>query len=120
VVKHAVSTLGGALLDAAVAKAEADPLISMWGRTPWIDDGTTAGHGMTGRSYSPSTDWSQGGPIIEREQMAVFHLGSEWLAEYPTLSYGGVLKAPSMRGDTPLIAAMRAYVASKFGDEVEL
>jgi hypothetical protein len=55
-----------------------------------------------------STDWAQGGPIIEREGIAL--LPPE-LAEMP--GYEG-------RGETLLIAAMRCYVASKLGDEVEI
>jgi hypothetical protein len=58
--------------------------------------------------YSPSTDWSQGGPIIEREGIAL--LPPE-LAEMP--GYEG-------RGETLLIAAMRCYVTSKLGDEIEV
>lgn len=76
---------------------------------------------------SPSTDWSQGGPIIEREGIEVvrgndliFPKGNEkgeyteplWLA-----SCGGGRK---FHGPTALIAAMRCYVASKLGDEVEV
>lgn len=56
--------------------------------------------------YSPSTDWAHGGPIIEREGIALLPPG---LAEMP--GFEG-------RGDTLLIAAMRCYVASKMGDEV--
>jgi hypothetical protein len=69
--------------------------------------------------YTPPTDWSQGGPIIEREgisleTMAHDEYGDGWLA---TLVRGAVYMefAP-----TPLIAAMRCYVASKMGDEIEL
>jgi hypothetical protein len=59
-----------------------------------------------------STDWAQGGPIIEREGIAL-HLWSseEWIGDM------GDWEA---RGSTPLIAAMRCYVASKLGDEVEV
>lgn len=62
-----------------------------------------------------STDWSQGGPIIEREKMTVESLDTGWLAtriEHPAFS--------EEQGPTPLIAAMRCYVASKLGDEVEV
>jgi hypothetical protein len=62
--------------------------------------------------YSPSTDWSQGGPIIEREGIALYlYGGSEWNAHV-----GGRESV----GPTPLIAAMRCYVASKLGDEIEI
>ena len=67
--------------------------------------------------WSPSTDWSQGGPIIERERISVisdFHEIEEgWLAE----SYQGNIQ---QFGPTPLISATRCYVASKLGDEVDV
>ena len=58
-------------------------------------------------------DWAQGGPIIEREKITLEWTGEGWNAyirhddEYPD-------------GPTPLVAAMRCYVASKLGDEVEI
>lgn len=61
-----------------------------------------------------STDWAQGGPIIEREYIQLtIDLG--WIAtrkEGPAVS--------EEHGPTPLIAAMRCYVASVLGDEVEI
>ena len=69
-----------------------------------------------------SSDWSQGGPIIEREKISLEYLAGAgdagtdvWVAtrhEQPCVS--------EERGATPLIAAMRCYVASKLGDEVEI
>jgi len=64
-----------------------------------------------------STDWAQGGPIIEREaiQITPDEYTGTWSA-YMTNEgepYVGT-------GPTPLIAAMRCYVASKLGDEIEL
>ena len=59
----------------------------------------------------PSTDWEQGGPIIEREGIAIYLYGDgEWQA---------VLEK-EYEGPTPLIAAMRCYVASKLGEEIEI
>lgn len=68
-----------------------------------------------------STDWSQGGPIIEREEIDTYCYTSPkvseaaglWIAEITGTGFKG-------RGPTPLIAAMRCYVASKLGDEVEV
>ena len=68
------------------------------------DDGTT---------YRPSSNWSQGGPIIEREKITVSSQtnGHDWAAKAAhNYSYG----------PTPLIAAMRCYCCSKLGDEVEV
>ena len=59
-----------------------------------------------------STDWAQGGPIIEREGIAIF-------IEYPK-DWGATDGNYRKAGDTPLIAAMRCFVASKLGDEVEI
>lgn len=70
--------------------------------------------------YTPmfSTNWAQGGPIIERERIRVEPFSGAWLAcawnenngEYH-LFY---------RGTTPLIAAMRCFVSSRLGDEVDV
>ena len=75
-----------------------------------------------------STDWSQGGPIIEREgidiqQVFCYMEGSfsepcGWQAIRHTK--GGPINPPKQIADTPLIAAMRCYVASKLGDEVDI
>jgi len=68
-------------------------------------------HGDT-EEVSPSTDWSQGGPIIEREKMTLEWTGENWMAY--------IRHDDEYFGPTPLIAAMRCYVASKLGDEVEI
>lgn len=63
--------------------------------------------------YSPSTSWQDGGPIIEDNAITVTPVSdAEWKAEeHITLCQA--------RGFTYLIAAMRCFVASKFGEEVE-
>jgi hypothetical protein len=68
-----------------------------------------------GDLYQPSTDWAQGGPIIEREKIDVFCSGVVWDA-----STGDRHPNVVCAGKTPLEAAMRCYVASKLGDEVEI
>ena len=81
-------------------------------------------HSMIQR-YSPSTNWSQMGPIIEREGVHLFqpvdsHFKplSQWVAALPYNSTS-TLKRCSY-GPTPLIAAARCYVVSKLGDTVEV
>lgn len=73
--------------------------------------------------WSPSTDWAQGGPIIERECLALECIGHCWEA-YTMIEVADedflVPQSVSQTGPTPLIAAMRCYVASKLGDEVEV
>jgi hypothetical protein len=61
-----------------------------------------------------SSHWAQGGHIIEREKMRVAYNFDEhiWEAGWDCHVKGWA--------DTPLIAAMRCYVASKLGDEVEV
>ena len=71
---------------------------------------------LTAEPYS--TDWAQGGPIIEREKITVFYEMGEWYAYGRDTPEGD--RNPDASGDTYLIAAMRGYVASKLGDEVEV
>ncbi|CAB5220016.1 Bacteriophage P22, NinX [uncultured Caudovirales phage] len=64
--------------------------------------------------YDPSTNWEHGGPIIEREKIEIFMRDEEWYA-------ASCRSTPEdFHGDTPLIAAMRCYVASEMGDEVDV
>jgi hypothetical protein len=96
------SELTGAQLDWAVAKCEGIEYVKNDIRFS----------GVYSRKYS--TDWARGGAIIEREKIDVWtHAGKVWAASTDK-GY------TEYRGTTPLIAAMRCYVASKLGDEVEL
>lgn len=65
-----------------------------------------------------STNWSQSGPIIEREEIGLAKsLRGVWTA----IKYDEQHRVLAFEdGPTPLVAAMRCYVASKLGDEVEL
>lgn len=65
--------------------------------------------------FQPTMHWSQGGPIIERERISVGTHEDYWSADI-TAGETGFIQG---HGPTPLIAAMRCFVASKFGDEVE-
>ena len=70
-----------------------------------------------------STDWAQGGPIIERECIELSFLGFDEIDEALPIWHAckylrGVLKEE--QGPTALIAAMRCYVASKLGEIVEV
>jgi Protein of unknown function (DUF2591) len=76
-----------------------------------------------------SSDWAQGGPIIEREGISVMLSFRDSYAEGANAKPSGwcarkyqygVLNEPLSHGPTPLIAAMRCYVASKLGDEVDV
>lgn len=98
------SELTGAALDWAVAKCEG------------FDINIHAGSALTIRGdgdwWNPSTNWAQGGPIIEREGLTLTHQADRWVAQTDDDTF--------QTGPTPLIAAMRCYVASKLGDEVTL
>ena len=74
-----------------------------------------AASGVYKGTFKPTENWSQGGPIIEREFIAARFWKSEgaWAADVR----GGVFE---QYGPTALIAAMRCFVASKLGDEVEI
>ena len=69
---------------------------------------------------SPSTDWAHGGPIIEREKISLTPRDYGWDALYHDRLFEEDGSDFFMRGPTPLIAAMRCYVASKLGDEVDV
>lgn len=62
-----------------------------------------------------STDWSQGGPIIERELIETTRGGA-----YAEHFWEATRNSITAYGPTPLIAAMRCYVVSKLGDEVDV
>jgi len=68
--------------------------------------------------FKPSTGWAHGGPIIERERIGVAPSGDGSWSSFKVLKNEDA--CISMSGPDPLTAAMRAYVASKFGDEVEV
>ncbi|WP_342705162.1 DUF2591 domain-containing protein [Burkholderia arboris] len=70
--------------------------------------------------YRPSSDWLQGGPIIDRVPFGIFErFEGKWAAGiYRPQDGPRDLCIAYQTGDTLLIAAMRAYVASKFGEEV--
>lgn len=82
--------------------------------------------------FNPCEEWSQGGPLIEDHNIEIvrgnplyFPKGNEngehyealWIAKMAGLSG---LHPNGVHGQTPLVAAMRALVASKLGDEVEI
>lgn len=112
------SELIGAALDWAVAKCE----------------GVTLEHGLTDDERY-STEWAQGGPIIEREGISLrpirkegHALHDQCLAAYDQgntdTMVRWVKRADWPRhyhsGPTTLVAAMRCFVASRLGDEVEI
>ena len=65
--------------------------------------------------------WAQAGPIIDREHISVVDASGDGLwSAYPVDSDRIQMLAKRRSGPTPLIAAMRCYVASRLGEEVEV
>ena len=95
-------------LDWLVAKCE--------GAHPQISYPDKRLFGAIGDTFDYSTDWAQGGPIIEREGLLI----------RPQPGYGWDSWKPAADepcysiGPTPLIAAMRCYVAGRLGDTAEV
>jgi hypothetical protein len=70
------------------------------------------------RPFTPSSSWADGGPIIESEDYCLprinTNVGALHHGGYASSTPGGFC----FYGNTPLIASMRAYVATRFGEEV--
>lgn len=115
-----VSELEGALLDHWVAKAEGHPIVTKemgWGAKYNIAHCIIHWERNPNNPiiYMPSTYWLHGGPIIERELIDLHAYGKgAWGATHCS----DRMIVAYQKGDAPLVAAMRSYVATKFGDEV--
>lgn len=104
--------LSGAALDWSVARADGVE-ISLAGAHPHA----VVGGRLVG-NYAPSTNWNQGGPLIEKYKLDIgaplenksgpWNAATEWA--HP-MGY---------KGDTPLVAACRAIVASSLGETVSV
>ena len=71
--------------------------------------------------YSPSTNWEQAGPIIEREKIDLrFSMEGSPNRNRGIGCNARINYVAGGQGPTPLIAAMRGFVASKLGDEVDV
>lgn len=108
------SELIGAALDWAVAESNETPIYRS-GKTLTRMD-------MDGQHYwQPSTDWAQAGPIIERKWITLECWPNE---SDENMRWAGTIydtrPVCEALGPTPLIAAMRCYVASVLGDEVNI
>lgn len=109
--KIKTSELQGAALDWAVAKCEAPGKESF---DLYYDRCIATLNNIV---FRPSDTWSQGGPIIERKKITIQYWSEEgWRACCKFLHDPIVCCS----GSTILIAAMRCYVTSKIGDEVDI
>lgn len=77
--------------------------------------------------FNPTTNWSLAGPLIDREKISVSNPNGDpgWVGCKATPAKPKRNGTPQWThkwecGPTPLIAAMRCFVASKLGDEVEV
>lgn len=111
--KIKTSELTGAALIWAAARAD--------GRTDVRvdpDDGE-----LIGAETFDYLEWDTAGPIIDREEIGIRRNapctdGRQWEAS-PSITAKGA-GGRWCYGPTPLIAAMRAFVSSKLGDEVDV
>jgi hypothetical protein len=110
-------------LDWAVAKCEGPNSVA----SCYYDDQPLWLEEAPANEWSPSIDWNQGGPIIERERIDVTWHIDHWTAMW-WADNSGMAKDQAQRfkhnrqhsGPTPLVAAMRCYVASKLGDIIDI
>jgi hypothetical protein len=116
--KIKTSELTGAALDWAVAKCE--------GYQAVFTDGTIRPVFRKAQAVEAtwpeySTNWEYGGPIIEREGITLDydHYGPSRIWEAKHFAFDGTVLQQEY-GPTPLIAAMRCYVASELGDTVDI
>ena len=114
--KIKTAELTGAALDWAVAECEGNVRLQYDSR-----EGLIISNILGWIPYRPSVAWVQGGPIIEREEIQTYvanAVDGKWCAKPRDREYWDFDGAAY--GPTPLIAAMRCYVASKLGDEVDV
>jgi hypothetical protein len=118
--KTKTSELTGAALDWAVLEASGNPSKLEWRKAEYGGLQVRMTVKLLGiiikdwSAYGPSEIWSQGGPIIERENIEL-ERREDWTAK---MCFQPVTRHED--GPTPLIAAMRCYCCSKLGEEVEV
>ncbi len=112
--------LTGAALDWAVGQCEA---LRISGVLPGESSGAILGFGDS--TYLPSREWRLAGPIIERESIQdrrgndiYFPMGNESGVLYEPLWLASIADGRTFHGRTMLEAAMRCYVASRYGDSI--
>ena len=95
--------LQGAALDWAVAKCE----------DAWVRDGEDDD------CPEYSTSWAQGGPIIDREGISVLYRTGVCMTANIDGQYEQSV-GHRHKGNIGLLVAMRCYVASKLGDNIDI
>jgi hypothetical protein len=117
-----VSEATGHVLDWMVAKADNREVLSTICQKIYVADRSDGLSWL----YGPSKWWAEGGPIIEQHQLCVGYryqcdpdycpINEAATSCWARTTSGGYLKY----GPTPLVAAMRCFVASRLGDEVDV
>ena len=120
--KVKTSELQGAALDWAVAKCEDVPAVHIV-----LKPGKTCVYGEVDGvdfPYQPHTDWPQAGPIIAENRISIlarsFSGKSDWWASAEPYDSDNEDDRIGYEASDPLTAAMRCFVASKLGDEVDI
>ena len=108
----------GAQLDWMVAKCQGYVEQGVYGTPEFRDSEVYLRYcdAVLNSCYSPTTDWAQGGPILDRERITI----RQWTNMPIIHAYMPHDGAPWGAGPTPLIAAMRCLITSKLGREVEV
>lgn len=110
-VKVKVSELEGAALDYAVMVAT--------GYLDHFDSHLLENYAQRHPDHggiNPSRNWGQGGPLIDKHRLWLSDDNDDNAEPWISSNQGGRVQT----GPTPLIAAMRALVAAKLGDEIEI
>ena len=118
--KIKVSEASGLALDWMVATCEGytNLRVGKHGVVLFMDPPRVAYGAIDFSDLNYSYDWALAGPIIEWERITLD--GNAILNQWMAVAYVPNEEPWEMRGPTPLVAAMRCYVASKLGDEVEV
>lgn len=110
VIEVKTAELVGVALDWAVAKAEGDD--------HWTSDRNPDWFAWRMRNWKPSTDWAQGGPLIEKYKVS-HHYDRLHEGKLTCQAFCAGFPFPSF-GETPIIAACRVIAASKLGDTISI
>ncbi|MFM0270122.1 DUF2591 family protein [Paraburkholderia aspalathi] len=110
-----VSELRGLMLDVWVCRAELEEFQGLR-LTPAVAESVKAKIGYY--PYHPSLDWNLAGPIIDREKIGITFGTASGLWHAMAMNAGVLSVKWHITAPTPLVAAMRCYVALKFGEEV--
>lgn len=103
-------------LNWAVTKCKGIKVITVKGGRATFSDPADDG-ALNEMPINYSTDWAQGGPIIEQFEIDLKVVEENvWQAS----NVFDDMEFHHYTGPTPLIAAMRCYVASKLGDEIDV